>query len=116
MSLFRGSIYIGVDNLEAAVAWYKEKLDLRESREPIDEEVGEIALVSRNQEIFVAMGTPNETGPDTQIFFTGNVQKSRDWLAARGVSLGPIQTDRQGTRYVEMRDLENNMIEICEEP
>jgi hypothetical protein len=47
---------------------------------------------------------------------TASAAKAREWLLARGVEVGPVQTDRQGTHFVEMRDLENNMIEICEEP
>jgi hypothetical protein len=47
---------------------------------------------------------------------TGNAQKAREWLIARGVSADAIRSDRQGTRYFEIRDLENNAIEIFEEP
>ena len=32
-----------------------------------------------------------------------------------GVNVGEIQQDRQGTRFFEMRDLENNVIEIVED-
>jgi hypothetical protein len=28
----------------------------------------------------------------------------------------PVETDRQGTHYFEMRDSEGNTVEICEEP
>ena len=42
--------------------------------------------------------------------------RRREWLLSRGVSVGPVQVDGQGARYIEMRDLDNNMIEICEEP
>jgi hypothetical protein len=34
----------------------------------------------------------------------------------RGVNVGPIETDRQGTRYFAMQDLEGNAIEVSEEP
>jgi hypothetical protein len=50
------------------------------------------------------------------MFDTGNAQKAREWLLARGVNVGPVQTDGQGTHYCEIFDLDNNMIEICEEP
>ena len=50
------------------------------------------------------------------MFFTGNAAKAREWLLARGINVGPDQTDGQGTHYVEFRDLEDNIIEICEEP
>ena len=44
------------------------------------------------------------------------IAKAREWLLARGVNVGPAHTDIQGTHYIEMRDLDNNLIEICEEP
>jgi catechol 2,3-dioxygenase-like lactoylglutathione lyase family enzyme len=113
---FQGSIYIGVRNMAAALAWYKEKLDLRESPKPMAEEIGDVALVSRDGDAFIAFGEPNPANVETQILAVGNTQKAREWLAARGVKVGPIQVDRQGTPYFEMRDLENNMIEFCEEP
>jgi hypothetical protein len=53
---------------------------------------------------------------ETQILFVKNVQKTRDRLATRGVNVGPLQTDRQGMHYFEMRDMENNVIEFFEEP
>jgi catechol 2,3-dioxygenase-like lactoylglutathione lyase family enzyme len=117
MSLFSGAIFIGVSDIDAAVAWYKEKFELRESPDPvIDGEPGDVGLVSRNGAVDVVM-RPGSGGPvETPMFDTGNVQKAREWLLARGVNVGPVQTDGQGTRYCEMYDLDNNMIEICEEP
>lgn len=73
-------------------------------------------LVSRNGDVTVTMSPDSGGSVDTPMFNTGNVAKAREWLLARGVSVGAIQTDRQGTRYVEMHDPDNNMIEICEEP
>ena len=113
---FKGSIYIGVRDLDAALAWYKEKLDLRESRKPMDDEIGDVALVSDHGDAFIAFGAPNAANVETRIFSVGNTQKAREWLAARGVKVGPLQVDRQGTPYFEMRDLEDNMIEFSEEP
>lgn len=112
----RGYLYIGVRNIDAAVAWYKDKLRLQESDEEIDEEEGNVVLVSADLEGSVTVGAPNKANVDTPIFFVGNAEKARAWLADRGVSVSAIQTDRQGTHYFEMRDLENNMIEFSEEP
>jgi hypothetical protein len=86
---------------------------LQESDEEIGEEVGDVALVAAN--IFVTLGAPKEANIETPILYVSSVQKARERLAARGVNVGPIQKDRQGTHYFEMRDLENNMIEFCEE-
>jgi hypothetical protein len=37
-------------------------------------------------------------------------------LSSRGVSISPVDSDRQGTRYFVMRDLEGNEIDVTEEP
>ena len=111
-----GSIYVGVRDLTAALAWYKEKLELQEPPKPIDEKIGDAALVSHKGEVFIAFGAPNPANVETRIFTVKNAQKVRDRLAARGVKVGPLQTDRQGTHYFEMRDLEDNMIESAKSP
>jgi catechol 2,3-dioxygenase-like lactoylglutathione lyase family enzyme len=117
MSIFSGEIVVCVSNREAASAWYKEKLDLRESADPIaDGEPGDIMLASRKDEIRVVVTAAGTGEPDRPMLDTRNAAKAREWLLARGVEVGPVQTDRQGTHYIEMRDLEGNSIEICEEP
>ncbi len=42
----------------------------------------------------------------TPIFFTKKIGKMRDIMAARGVKVGTIERDRQGTRYFQVRDPE----------
>lgn len=103
---------IGVRSMEPAIAWYKEKLDLPASQRVDD---GGVELLSRNAETKIILTIGTEEG-DPPILDTRNAAKTREWLLARGVEVGPVQTDRQGTHYIEMRDLENNIIEICEEP
>ncbi|HET9365638.1 MAG TPA: VOC family protein [Candidatus Angelobacter sp.] len=117
MSAFSGLIVICVSNLEATVAWYKEKLDLRESMHLIEDGQPEgILLSSRKDEIRVVVTAAGPGEPDRPILDTHNAAKAREWLMERGVEVGPVQIDRQGTHYIEMRDLEGNSIEICEEP
>src|ERR1041385_2134073 len=117
MSKFRGAICVSASNIEAAVIWYKEKLGLRESGQKVlDGEPGDLELTSSDGEIIVDLVGPGGVSADTPMFFTGNAAKAREWLLARGINVGPVQTDGQGTHYVEFRDLEDNIIEICEEP
>jgi len=52
----------------------------------------------------------------THSLFTNHIEKARKWLSSRDLDVGQIQEDRQGTRFFEMRDPENNVIEITEEP
>jgi catechol 2,3-dioxygenase-like lactoylglutathione lyase family enzyme len=114
MAPFTGWIVVAVRNLDAAAAWYKQKLDLPESREAEDNSGG-MELTTRNLETKVILLTGEEY-PDRPILDTSNAAKAREWLLARGVEVGPVQTDIQGTHFIEMRDLEGNTIEISEEP
>ena len=119
MKLFSGLIVVAVRNLDAASAWYQEKFDLRYEKVKSDDASPSILLVSREGEPRISLMTKDDDDAgemDRPIMDTANAAKAREWLLARGVEVSPVQTDRQGTHYVEMRDLENNMIEICEEP
>ena len=117
MKHFSGCIVICVKDIPAAVNWYKEKLELRESKLPVDDgEPDDTLLVSRDEQIKVVVTREGSGEPDRPIFDTGNAAKAREWLLARGVTVGPVETDSAGTRFIELRDLDDNKIEICEEP
>jgi hypothetical protein len=60
-----------------------------------------------------ALAPPEELSPR---LYCSSAKKAREFLASRAVSVGEIQQDSQGTHYFEMRDMEGNLIEICEEP
>ena len=115
MGPFSGWIVVAVRDVDAAAAWYKQKLELPESQKIEDDETGGLELSTRHQEIKVLLFAGTDY-PDRPILNTRNAAKAREWLLARGVEAGPVQTDRQGTRFIEMHDLEGNSIEICEEP
>jgi len=115
MGPFSGWIVVAVRDVDAAAAWYKQKLELPESQKIEDDETGGLELSTRHQEIKVLLFAGTDY-PDRPILNTRNAAKAREWLLARGVEAGPVQTDRQGTHFIEMHDLEGNSIEICEEP
>ena len=50
------------------------------------------------------------------MLYASNIEKARDLLISRGVSVTPIAEDRPGTRFFTMRDLESNEVEVTEEP
>jgi catechol 2,3-dioxygenase-like lactoylglutathione lyase family enzyme len=118
MSLFTpvGTNYIAVLDLPAAASWYAEKFGLRQHPTQFDDGQNGIEL-TLSDEIYFVLGPRDEPADDeTPMLYTSHIEKARDFLIARGVSVGEIQQDRQGTRFFEMRDLEGNVIEITEEP
>jgi hypothetical protein len=84
MSLLRpgGTNHIGVRGLAAATAWYREKLGLPKIDDEMDEPEGCIALGFIKDEYAITLGPPG---------------RSKD--SSRGVNIGEIQQDRQGTHY-----------------
>jgi hypothetical protein len=118
MSLFTpvGTNYIAVSDLPAAASWYAEKFGLRQMRLSFGDGQYGIELTQAD-EIFFVLGPKNVPADDeTPMLYTSNIEKARSFLLARGVIVGDIQQDRQGTHFFEMQDLEGNVIEITEEP
>ena len=112
-----GTNYIGVHDVAAAAAWYMEKLGLHKMNVEMDDGEGCVALGFPKDDWAVTLGSPSKPTQElTPLLYSSNVKKAREFLTSRGVSVGEIQQDRQGTDYFEMRDLEGNIIEICEEP
>jgi catechol 2,3-dioxygenase-like lactoylglutathione lyase family enzyme len=121
MSSFKpaGTNYIAVKDSAAAASWYKDKLGLRKINMELDE--GGIALGFSDDQCALVLGPPlpPTDGPpsgETNMLYAPKLKQAREFLSARGVNVGDIQQDRQGTHYFEMRDPEGNVIEICEEP
>jgi hypothetical protein len=110
--------YVGVRNVETAVAWYTEKLGLVKTRVGPDEAEGCIGLTFPKEipaPIVLCPMAP-AVGRATPTFYTDNIEMARALLNSRKVGVGTIETDRQGTRYFEMHDLEGNVLEVSEEP
>jgi hypothetical protein len=120
MSLLKssgGENYVGVRNVAVASSWYLEKLGLRKVKVEMDEGEGCLVLGFSHDEGALTLGPADKpTSGLTPMLFAPSAQKAREFLTSRGVTVGEIQQDRQHTRFFEMRDLEDNVIEICEEP
>jgi hypothetical protein len=112
------SFYIGVLDLTAATAWYIEKLGLQKVPVETDDREGCVALgFTKTDQTAICLGPRGKaTDGTTPMLYASNVKKAREVLASRGVNVGDIQEDRQGTHYFQMRDLEGNLIEVSEEP
>jgi catechol 2,3-dioxygenase-like lactoylglutathione lyase family enzyme len=111
------SIYIGVTDALAASLWYKEKLGLRQVVAPTSDAGDCVSLAfSERDETAIILGPRDSTSDQRPILYATNIGKAKDQLSSRGVSVTPIESDRQGTHYFVMRDLEGNQIEVTEEP
>jgi hypothetical protein len=111
------SFYIGVLDLAAATAWYTQKLGLRKVPVKMGEARGCIALgFSKNDDACITLGPRVPTGGVTPMLYAAKADSARDALSSRGVIVSEIQKDRQGTHFFEIRDLEDNGIEVSEEP
>jgi hypothetical protein len=112
------SFYIGVLDVTAATSWYIEKLGLQKVSVEMDDAEGCVALgFSKKDQTAIALGPRGKpTDGTTPMLYASNVMKAREVLSSRGVNVGDVQQDCQGTHYFEMRDLEGNLIEVSEEP
>jgi hypothetical protein len=111
------SIYIGVTDAVAASLWYKEKLGLRLVVAPTSDAGDCVSLAfSERDETAIILGPRDSSTDQRPILYATNIGKAKDQLSSRGVSVTPIESDRQGTHYFVMRDLEGNEIEVTEEP
>jgi predicted enzyme related to lactoylglutathione lyase len=105
-----------VRDIDSVAPWYEEKLGLRK---PVGNPRGEAGVATLsfkedgNSIILTTHGDFRTEG--TPILFTRKVGKMRDVMAARGVKVGPIERDRQGTAYFQIRDPEGNEIEVVQE-
>ena len=61
----------------------------------------------------VASAGLNRSGP-VPIIFSEKVKKAHEYLAGKGVAVGPLQNDGNSD-FFEVRDPEGNVIEICQE-
>ena len=112
------SFYVGVRDVNAACSWYVEKLGLKKIAVEIDEGEDCVGLVFPKELPSTIVLGPLRSPADasTRMLYASDIKRSREWLAARGVSVAAIEKDRQGTQFFAMPDLEGNVIEVSEEP
>jgi len=112
------SFYIGVMDVAGATSWYIEKLGLQNVPVEMDDAEGCVALgFSKKDQTTLVLGPLDKPSYETTpMLYASNIEKAREVLSSRGVNVGEIQRDQQGTHYFEMRDVEGNVIEVSEEP
>ena len=98
------SFYIGVLDVESATSWYIDKLGLQNVPAEMDDPEGCVALgFSKKDQTCIAVLGPQGKPTDgtTPMLYASNIGKVREVLGSRGVYVGGIQQDRQGTHYFE---------------
>jgi hypothetical protein len=112
-----GINYIGVADVVSCSAWYIEKLGLRKVKVELDNGEDCIALGFDKDDCAICLGPRSDSAEElSPRLYCSSAKKAREFLASRAVTVSEIQQDSQGTHYFEMRDMEGNRIEICEEP
>ena len=109
--------YVAVRDIANAAPWYAEKFGLRKlaAAEQAQSDGATLQFNENTHPVILILKDPVAPRP-APVFFTHKVGKVRDALIARGVNAGPVQQDRQGTRFFELLDGEGNTIEVSERP
>src|SRR6202051_1873003 len=103
---------IEVRNLGAARDWYKKTFGLREASGEREDDSGRPFVdlrVSNSDKAFgLVNGAESPAQSEHVIFFTKNLQKAREWLIERGVTIEALASDSGGNRLFRFLDLEGN--------
>ena len=106
-----------VRDIDSVAPWYVDKLGLRKADKSPAQPADLATYKFKEDGKSITLTTKMSYGTDkTLILFTKRIGRMRGILSARGIVPGPIEQDRQGTRYFEMHDPEGNLIEVVEEP
>lgn len=106
--------YVRSPHPESLAQWYAETFSGKVI--PVTNEMeGTLAAVSLEREGEpICIGLDGE-GEGTPMLYARGVEKAHGWLMERGVNVGPVQQDRQGNTFFEMRDPADNIIEVTRE-
>jgi catechol 2,3-dioxygenase-like lactoylglutathione lyase family enzyme len=118
-----------VSNIETAEAWYRESLGFK-TRPMTDGDEGEwsdveAAIVCKFKQeeeepgIYVmklVAGADDGTRSDGSdaIFICRNLSEAADLLTWRGVSVGPVQEDGDGSKFFFVQDPDGNKLQVLE--
>jgi catechol 2,3-dioxygenase-like lactoylglutathione lyase family enzyme len=110
-----GHTYVEVANPSATATWYVEKLGLRRLAPSENSDPKTISLkfsYDATEEMRLGPHDSLSLG-GTVILYSRRLKRTREVLRGRGIDVGPIQFDRQGTSYFEFHDPEGNTVEVC---
>jgi hypothetical protein len=127
MALFRtDSLAFCYSNIEQAKRWWIDAFDCNAVKVPTDWDnqlPSDVALqLSGDDQPTILLSDRAEAkkaGFDRSltvvpVIFSGKLKKAHEHLSRHGVVVGPIQGD-EVPHFFEIRDIEGNVIEICEE-
>jgi hypothetical protein len=129
MGLFYAdSVVLRYSNIEAAKQWWIATFGCKVMRVPPDWDnplPSDVALafpgdgqptilLSAQSEVEQAR-FDKQPSPVATVIFCDKLKKAHEHLSSRGVLAGPIQ-DGGDMKFLEIRDTEGHMIEICKEP
>ena len=128
MALFyTDSVALAYSDIEAAKRWWIEAFECKQAKVPPDWDcqlpsdaalqlpghTAPTVLLSARSE--VEQANYDRPSPLASVIFCQKLKKGHEQLLSRGVLAGPIQ-DGGDTQFFEIRDPENNVIQICKEP
>jgi hypothetical protein len=128
MALFyTDSVALAYSDIEAAKRWWIEAFECKQAKVPPDWDCplpsdaalqlpghsAPTVLLSARAE--VERANYDRPSPLVSVIFCLKLKKGHEQLLSRGVLAGPIQ-DGGDTQFFEIRDPENNVIQICKEP
>lgn len=108
----RQRTYIEVANPDSAATWYSMRLGLQRLVPKDSNARVELKWSATDAALVLTTRSPLSTR-QFPILSSRNLDLARKELAANGVNVGPIETDRQGTNFFEFHDPDGNVIEIC---
>lgn len=112
------TVIVRVGKLAEAQAWYEQKLGFRPSYIGEQERLvvfnvgGETPLTIYELKPG-EMTEPQSTASSYPIFYADDIQAAHELLSARGVEVGPIEGEPDGTQWFAFKDCDGNQLEVC---
>jgi catechol 2,3-dioxygenase-like lactoylglutathione lyase family enzyme len=98
-----GDVVAEVRDVQAAQRWYAEKLGRPYSSTEVEEASMELGYSADSVVVYLVDISAKK------------LADAHQYLSARGVDVGSIQSDSGGNQFFRFRDLEGNELEVCQE-
>jgi predicted enzyme related to lactoylglutathione lyase len=108
--------FVPVRDMDTAARWYAHVFGCRFAEIIADGERTIRLYLEEGDESLILVPTTSSPSDTPPIIFTTNAAKANTDLGRKSVITYPIQKDRQGTNFFEIRDCEGNLLEISEMP